>query len=274
MSRLKDLTGQKFGKLTVIKRHGTRVSPSGQKKAQWLCKCDCGNESIVDSRNLVSGHTLSCGCSKKGKIRKNLIGKRFGKLVVVELDSIKDGESYWRCECDCGNDVIVSRGHLKSGITKSCGCMHKEVMVKRNTTHGLTNTRLFKIWQGILNRCNNVHSKFYYRYGGRGIKVCDEWKDNFMSFYNWSMENGYKDDLTIDRIEVNGDYEPNNCQWTTRKEQARNTSRNIKILVDGQELTTWEIEKEYNIPMDIVRERYYRGWSGNRIVNTPVRKVG
>lgn len=146
---------------------------------------------------------------------KDIAGDKFGKLTALyRLRNYHDTHTYWLCACECGNLTEVYLGSLTSGATTSCGCVVKK--------HGKSYEPIYRRWIGIRNRCYNKSDEHYKDYGRRGVKVCDEWKDDFMSFYDWAMNNGYDDKLTIDRIDVNGNYEPNNCRWVNMKHQCRN----------------------------------------------------
>lgn len=189
---------------------------------------------------------------------KDLTGQKFGSLTVLNrLPSIK-GRTKWLCVCDCGNFKEVESHNLQNGHTKSCGCLRKEITIKRNKTHDLSHTRLHNIWTGMKTRCYNKNAVKYPNYGGRGIKVCDEWLNDFMSFYDWAMANGYNDNLTIDRIYVNGNYTPNNCRWITMEQQARNKRNSLIYTIDNETRSLVEWCKLLGLNYDIVRQRIKR----------------
>lgn len=204
--------------------------------------------------------------------KKGLIGKRFGRLTVISYSHSHEkykSQTFWSCKCDCGNTVIVSRSNLrKNGGQCSCGCSKKE----RLTIHGHSQDRLYKIWQNMKRRCNNpVHKNFIY-YGGRGIKVCDEWMHDFCSFYDWAMNNGYNNNLTIDRIDINGKYEPSNCRWITISEQQSNKSSNNFISYKGEIHTLTEWAEILGINRKTLSARLRYNWTVEKTFSTPVRK--
>ncbi len=220
-----NLKGMKFNRLTVIESAGK----SKDRQLLWECQCDCGNIVIVAGTCLRTESVKSCGCLKRdnGKIFfKDITGMRSGKLVAIHPTSKRSsGKVVWECRCDCGNIVYIQSTHIINGHSKSCGCYSSEKTTSMNTTHGLTNSRLYRIWCSMKTRCSNPNSKTYEYYGGRGIAVCDEWNGDFTKFYNWAVNNGYTDDLTLDR--KNGDlgYSPDNCRWATWHEQRLNQRR-------------------------------------------------
>lgn len=194
----------------------------------------------------------------------DLTEKRFGKLTVIKKhNQDKWGGWNWLCMCDCGNETVVSGGHLRGLKTKSCGCSRKET---KNFTHKMTGSRLYKVWHAMKSRCYYEKSEMFKHYGGRGIMVCDEWKNSFISFYDWSIKNGYDENAergqcTIDRIDVNGNYEPNNCRWATIKQQANNTRRNHLIKYNGKTQTVSQWANELGVEPDSIFNRLQKGFT-------------
>lgn len=204
----------------------------------------------------------------------NLTGKRFGKLVAIKTaGKTKNGAYLWKCKCDCGNEIIANVGNMKNGHTKSCGCLRVDRCKTNFTKHGLEHTRLYGIWSDMRLRCYDEKNIAYHRYGGRGITICDEWKNDVKAFYDWATANGYKDSLTIDRIDNDGNYCPENCRWATVKEQASNRRSNILVTHNGKTQTMKEWANEVGIPYKVVWARVQKlGWSAERALTDPVKK--
>ena len=204
-------------------------------------------------------------------------GEKIGRLTIIKIaGKDKFGRVVWQCKCDCGNIKNILGCHIKLNHTISCGCYNREHNYGRvtHTTHGKCYTRIYKIWRGIINRCENINIKSFERYGGRGIKMCEEWRNDFMTFYNWSMANGYRDDLTIDRINNNGNYEPSNCRWATLIEQANNKRCNLRYIVNGENLTLKQISQKYNVNYKELFARVkYLGWDIEKAVFEPIKKI-
>ena len=274
MSKFKDLTGQRFGKLMVVSRADDYIKPNGNKIIQWRCVCDCGNEVVVRGEYLKSGHTKSCGCLTS----ENLVGMKFGRLTVMDRESPKSkkAKGLWVCKCECGNVIKVNTSDLKSGNTTSCGCKRKETLRQLRTKHGESNTRLYNVWSDMKKRCYNTKNVDYKNYGGRGITVCDEWMD-FQNFYEWAIANGYDEtaprgQCTIDRIDVDGCYEPENCRWVDRYIQMNNKRNNRILTYNGESHTLAEWCEIVNIPYNCLKSRLNKlHWSVEKTLTTPTR---
>ncbi len=213
-----DLVGRRFGKLVVAER----VENDKQGKSRWRCKCDCGGERIVNSRELNRGDTTSCGCKYlESNKAVDLTGQRFGRLTVMQRVRNVRNKPAWKCTCDCGGTIAVTGQSLRNGSTRSCGCLRKETAAEKATTHGHYYEKLHGVWNSMRQRCLNPRSRDFQYYGGRGITVYPEWS-SYSVFREWAMSSGYKEGLTIDRIDVNGSYHPDNCRWIPLKEQMTN----------------------------------------------------
>lgn len=235
-----DITGRRFGRWTVIKR---------SEKNKWLCRCDCGVERSVYEYNLKKGKSLSCGCLRKDlKRHVDISGMTFGRWTVLEY--VSGGK--WLCRCECGTEKEVSAHTLVKGKSLSCGCTQHSLVIERFTKHGGSKDRLYTVWANMKARCCNPHHPSYDRYGGRGIKVCDEWLNDYVAFLEWAMAAGYDKDAlkgkcTIDRIDNDGDYCPENCRWTdvstqnTNKRPYRNSGkwRAVELIDEDGNVIQW-----------------------------------
>lgn len=166
----------------------------------------------------------------------DLTGQRFGMLAVLRISGSRSGDRMWACRCDCGQEVVVSGRNLRHGRTRSCGCLHG----KSNRTHGLSRTPIYGVWNAMIQRCTNSNNKSYPDYGGRGIRVCDEWRHSD-TFFRWAFESGYAKGLQIDRIDNDGNYEPSNCRWIDQSGNSKNRRNNRLITVYGitKTMTDW-----------------------------------
>lgn len=210
MSALKDLTGQKFGRLTVVHRGNSHRLPCGQVQTMWICMCDCGNLTTVNTGNLRTGKVVSCGCYNKEK------------------------------------------SHISY------------------PKHGKSRDRIYGIWAGIKKRCNLSSNPSYQYYGGRGITICDEWNSNFTLFYEWAIAHGYQDGLSIDRINQDGNYEPNNCRWVSMKKQENNRRNNILLTFEGETHTLSEWAEIKGIKYTTLNHRIKNGWTVERALTEKV----
>lgn len=204
-------------------------------------------------------------------------GNRYGRLTVSK--KIQDAPK-WECICDCGK-IITARGtDLRRGMVKSCGCLKKETSAnngRSQTTHGLKNTRLYKEWISMKTRCYNQNSPSYADYGGRGIEVCEEWRNDFLTFFKWAMATGYDTSATrgvctIDRKDNDGHYSPENCKWSTNREQQNNKRNNRRLTYNGQTKTIPQWADEVGLSASTIHNRISRGWTTERALTEPIHK--
>lgn len=269
--------GDTFGNLTICEFLGKIHSPKDNHYF-YKVKCSCGSETIISGSRLKEKKTKSCKyCNYKKTGAKQIdninLGDKFGKFTVVSNEGQIKKESsnhyYYKVRCECGAEEIVRGSLLKNNKKIMCRlCYAKN---SKTYKHGKTNTRLFNIWQSMRDRCNCETSQAYKWYGGRGIKICNEWNNDFMTFYNWSINNGYSNDLSIDRIDVNGNYEPSNCRWADKITQANNRRKNRLITYNGETHTLAEWGRitglnDYNLDNRI--NKY--GWSIEKALTTPL----
>lgn len=261
----KNLRGRCFGRLTVIECAGQNQKG----KYLWDCRCECGGKKVVIGSSLTSGNTTSCGCyhsemTTQAQLRRHtghrdhMLGRKFGRLTIESVYSfggIRFNTLYF-CNCECGNIFIASGTKVTCGDVQSCGCLKAENKPPVNFIHGLSKTRLYSIWNGMIHRCYDPDFDNYAYYGGRKenpVSVYQPWKDDFLAFYYWAINSGYSDDLTIDRINGQGNYEPKNCRWVTHTDQARNKKSNVvkdietAILIRNDPRRVSEIADHYGI---------------------------
>lgn len=210
---------------------------------------------------------------KLGKVI-DLTGQIYGRLTVIEklLERNKHGKIMWLCECSCELKTRkpIQASHLKSGMVNSCGCLQKEA----HTKHGMCDTRIYSIHRDMKDRCNNPNNDSYHHYGGRGISVFESWMgdEGFKNFYNWAMSNGYEKNLTLDRFDVDKNYEPDNCRWATMKEQQNNKRNNVFVEIEGIKRTLSEWAEVSGIPRVTLVSRINLGWKTEDLLKPQIRK--
>ena len=209
--------------------------------------------------------------------KEDLTGHNFGRLTAIASyeDHIQRSgrhKTQWLCRCSCGNEVVVQTFNLKSGNTKSCGCLNAENIKTQSVTHGDRHTRLYRIWCGMKSRCYDTACPSYERYGRRGIMMCDEWKESYQTFKDWAVQRGYNDELSIDRVNNDEGYSPENCRWATQKEQANNRSSFKHFLYEGRDVTISELSEITGIKYHTLFARLNTlHWTVDDAVKTPVR---
>lgn len=264
-----DLLGRRFTRLVAI-----APPKRGDKRSHWLCQCDCGNTCSVPRNALLSGNTKSCGCySTYVHTTQMKAGERYGQLTIIgpaDTPPNRRGQ-FWLCRCDCGEVLSAHGVEIRNGVKTSCKKCGRKRTSESSKKHGMTDTRLYKEWANIKSRCNGPGDQKK-QYHARGITYCKEW-ERFEPFMEWALANGYRDDLTIDRIDVNGNYCPENCRWITHAEQCGNTRRNVMVTYNGKQMCFAAAVREAGINIGTARHRYFHlGWSFEKTVETPVGK--
>lgn len=277
-----DMTGARIGKLTVL-YPVERPKEKNRRGQYWLCQCDCGNTVVYIGKVLRRNEVVSCGYCSNHRF-KDETGNRYGRLLVIGLaDCHKNKQLWWKCKCDCGSEVVVKGASLRNGATKSCGCISREAFSlegKKKRTHGYSRTPIYTVWTSMKARCYNENNWAYPYYGGRGIKVCDEWlgKDGAKNFCSWAFENGYEGSsnhrhCTLDRIDNDGDYCPENCRWVCAVEQANNKRNNRFIEFNGAMHTFTQWSKITGLPTTTIRSRIYQGWPTEKALTVPKKQI-
>jgi len=222
-----NLTGQVYGRLTVVERSTT-------KKFAWRCRCACGRETHVQTGSLRNGRTNSCGCGR----RDDLMGQTFGRWTVIGPGPTKEKHTTWQCRCTCGQEKFIITSSLKGGGTFSCGCLRDEINRDLHTTHGETDSPEHVVWSGMRDRCLNPNSTIYEYYGGRGITIDPRWDryENFLEDMGRRPSGG-----TLERKDNSGPYAPWNCVWESRKAQARNKRTNRVVVYEGRSMCVAEL---------------------------------
>lgn len=268
-NRVVDLTGRRFGKLTVIRRgenHGHYL--------KWICQCDCGNVKESTGNHLKNGSVKSCGCYKDhyreqiAKRTKDMAGKTFGRLKVIDqYFTGRSGNAYWNCVCECGNKVIVAGRSLRSGHTVSCGCAQLDAV----KTHGLSYHPLYKIWKGIIARCHDGSHPAYDLYGAKGIEVCQAWRDSMQNFID---DMGPRPKGTsIDRLDGTKGYSKDNCQWATMTQQQNNRTNNKWVVYEGMPFNHKQLCNYLGISYGATRQRIHRGKSLDEAFGVSVKSL-
>jgi hypothetical protein len=203
----------------------------------------------------------------------DLTGNKYGRLTVIERAGLTRPGRHWLCLCDCGGEAVCSTNNLRRGISKSCGCYHRERAKEGATKHGYRGEKLNWVWSSMKQRCSNPNNAAYKNYGGRGIRVCDEWQE-YAPFREWAFNNGYVEGLLLDRKNNNGNYEPKNCRWVTRIEQNRNKRSNRLITYEGKTMCATEWASELGVPSRLLLDRLNLRWNAKDTLTTKTGEGG
>lgn len=209
----------------------------------------------------------------RGKTAPDITGQTFGRLTVVSrAENNKRGKAMWTCQCSCGQEVTVLGRDLRSGHTKSCGCYKMEKIMAKTETHAMSHTDIYFIWSSMKQRCGNSKHPEFENYGGRGIEVCQEWRDNFEPFLEWALSNGYQKGLNLGRKNINGNYEPSNCTFVTNQELVRNRTVSRYITYNGKTQTLLEWANETGLRYGTLLWRIRTGWPVDCALFEPVHR--
>lgn len=268
-----DLSGRKYGRWTVLERAANRG-----KAIYWLCHCDCGTTRKVSAGNLTSSVSVSCGCLRVERVvaanagrtdfpntPRNLIGQSFGKWRVLARGGLRARIRFWVCHCECGTEREVATNNLTSGKSTSCGCVHR--LMPSAMTHGMSQHPIYISWQGMKDRCMNPAGKDWKHYGGRGIQVCGRWIESFDNFLA-DMGSSWRTGMTIERISVNGNYEPSNCCWASQKEQMNNTRRSVFVETPWGRMNFSAAAKKIGISQAALRARLKHAWPADQLFSS------
>jgi hypothetical protein len=278
--QVKNIAGEKFGRVTALCYVGSNLR--GSEGAYWDCVCECGTfMPAVFGGSLRRSHTRSCGCLGKDSAKtaglnkvKSEIGNKYGRLTVVShlgKKYSKGRSHYWGCDCACGGYTEVSGHNLRSGAVASCGCVFQ---YGPTATHGESRhgkiTREYKIWQSMITRCTNPKRNNYHLYGGRGITVCDRWRNSYEAFLE-DMGRAPSKKHTLDRNDNSKGYSPDNCSWETMSRQARNRRSTRMVTYQGRTMAAIDWAEEYSIKLATLTGRLNRGWSVHQALTHPVK---
>lgn len=253
--------GMKVNALTLIQRE------TGNLKG--LFRCDCGTEKWIKIAHVGNGVTRSCGCAKR--VNHIHAGQVFGRLSVVRELEPAAKKRWAECRCECGNVKRIEIANLFNGQTRSCGCLVKEQVRALSLKHGEEGTRLYRVWSGMKARCEIPSGDSYRRYGGRGISVCPEWSASYIKFRNWAMDAGYQDELQIDRIDNDGNYDPSNCRFVSPRKNANNRGNHVWLDAFGERKTMsdWARDSRCAVSYATLKTRIKRGFAAEVAIARP-----
>lgn len=261
---IEQFIGSKFGQWTLLYDYG-RID----RKRLVKVKCVCGYERKIDFGEIKRGKSTNCGCQCRSDV-KDFIGKKLNKLTILESLGVLKNKTRVKCLCECGKEVVCRFDSLINGSTKACGCFN----VESNTIHGLSKHPLFKTWLSVRRRCYDRNTKAYKNYGGRGVKICNEWRDDFKAFYDWAITNGWQKGLHLDKdIKGNGLlYSPDTCCFVTPKINSRHKRTTVYVNFMGEKICLSELAEKIKMPCVLLRNRIGLGWSVERAVTEPLNK--